>query len=97
MQTMQNEPSPSHVSIVEKLSPTTISIRWSDPCLVHYASQIWSVGIARADAICVLSGEPIRRGDPIYRPRARGSHMPINHHRMILASVVAGFSDSPSH
>jgi hypothetical protein len=85
------------LSIVEKLSPSTISIRWSDPCLGHYESQIWGIGLARADAICVLSGQAIRRGDSIFRPRAYGSHVPINRHRMILASVVAGFFHDPSH
>jgi hypothetical protein len=79
------------LSILEKLSASTISIRWSDPCLGHYESQIWGIGLSRADTTCALSGQPIRRGDSIFRPRAYGSHVPINSHRMILASVVAGF------
>ena len=87
--TMQNERSPMNVSVVEKLSSTTISIRWSDPCLGHYASQIWGISVARADAICVLSGKAIRRGDAIFRPRAYGSQVPVNRHRMILASAVS--------
>ena len=89
---MQNERSPLRISIVEKLSSTTISIRWSDPCLGHYADQIWGIGLARADSICVLSGKPIRRGDSIFRPRAYRSEVPLNRHRMILASAVAEFS-----
>ncbi|MEM5365304.1 DUF3331 domain-containing protein [Paraburkholderia azotifigens] len=89
--TLQNERSPSHISIVEKLSSTTISIRWSDPCLGHYANQIWGIGLARADAICVLSGKPIRRGDSVFRPRAYRSQVPVNHHRMMLASAVSGY------
>jgi hypothetical protein len=89
--TMQNERSPLHISIVEKLSTTTISIRWSDPCLGHYANQIWGIGLARTDAICVLSGKPIRRGDSVFRPRVYQSQEPINRHRMILASAVSGF------
>ena len=92
---MQNERSPLHVSIVEKLSTTTISIRWSDPCLGHYADQIWGIGLARADAICVLSGMPIRRGDSIFRPRVYRSQVPLNRHRMILASAVSGFPQKP--
>jgi hypothetical protein len=93
---MQNEPSPLHVSVVEKLSSTTISIRWSDPCLGHYANQIWGIGLAQADAVCVLSGKPIHRGDSIFRPRVHRSHTPLNRHRMILASAVAGFSHQSS-
>ncbi|MDR5836099.1 DUF3331 domain-containing protein [Caballeronia sp. LZ034LL] len=86
---MQNEPFPLHVSVVEKLSPTTISICWSDPRLGHYASQIWGMAVARIEAVCMLSGKPIRRGDSIFRPRAYGSRVPINRHRMILASAVS--------
>ncbi|CAB3739342.1 hypothetical protein LMG27174_06552 [Paraburkholderia rhynchosiae] len=43
--TMENEPSLFHVSIVEKLSSTTISIRWSDPCLVimRINSGVWGL------------------------------------------------------
>jgi hypothetical protein len=92
----QNERSPLHISIVEKLSSTTISIRWSDPCLGHYANQIWGIGLARVDAICVLSGKAIHRGDSVFRPRAYGSQVPINHHRMILASAVLGFLQTPT-
>ncbi|MDR5759497.1 DUF3331 domain-containing protein [Caballeronia sp. LZ035] len=87
---MQNERSPLHVSVVEKLSSTTISICWSDPCLGHYASQIWGMAVARMEAICMLSGKPIHRGDSIFRPRAYGARVPVNRHRMILASAVSG-------
>jgi hypothetical protein len=93
---MQNERSSLHVSIVEKLSPSTISVRWSDPCLGHYANQLWGIGLARGAAICVLSGKPIRRGDLIFRPRVHRSHVPSNRDRMILASAVAGCSQQPS-
>jgi hypothetical protein len=93
---MQNEHSPLHISIVEKLSSTTISVCWSDPCLGHYANQIWGIGSARGDAICALSGERIRRGDSIFRPRAYGSQVPINRHRMMLASAVSGLFRKPS-
>ena len=89
---MQNERSPLHVSIVEKLSSTTIGIRWSDPCLGHYADQTWRIGLARADGICVLSGKPIRRGDSIFRPGVYRSQVPLNRHRMMLASAVSGIS-----
>ncbi|WP_083973157.1 DUF3331 domain-containing protein [Caballeronia cordobensis] len=96
MQTTNNERLPLHVSVVEKLSSTTISIRWSDPCSGHYASQIWGIAVARADSICVLSGKPIRTGDAVFRPRAYGAQTPINRHRMILASAVTGFAPEPS-
>ncbi|WP_086973700.1 DUF3331 domain-containing protein [Caballeronia glebae] len=93
---MEDARSLLQVSVLEKLSSTTISVRWSDPCSGHYASQIWGAATARASSICVLSGEPIRRGDLIFRPRAYGAQAPMNHHRMILASVIAGLDpESP--
>nr|WP_277394734.1 DUF3331 domain-containing protein [Paraburkholderia caledonica] len=84
------------VSIVEKLSSTTISVCWSDPCSGHCAAQVWGICVARVDAVCVLSGRPIRRGDSIFRPRVYRSQVPLNRHRMILASAVAGFPEKPS-
>lgn len=93
---MQNEQSPLHISIVEQLSPRRISISWSDPCMGHYTDQIWRIGLAQADAVCMLSGVPIRRGDSIFRPRVQRSHVPINHNRMILASAVARLFRDPS-
>ena len=86
---MPNLPTPSQVSVVEKLSSTTISVRWSDPCMGRYESQIWGIGSAHSDAVCALSGKAIHRGDPIFRPRVSRTYAPVNRHRMILASVVA--------
>ncbi|MDN7652757.1 DUF3331 domain-containing protein [Burkholderia multivorans] len=67
-----------------------ISISWSNPCMGHYTDQVWRIGLARTSAVCMLSGVSIRPGDAVFRPRVRGSHVPINHDRMILASAVAG-------
>ncbi|CAM2155346.1 DUF3331 domain-containing protein [Pararobbsia alpina] len=86
---MQNEATIPRVSVVEKLTSTTISVRWSDPCLGHYESQVWGIGLAQMDAVCVLSGKPIHSGDSIFRPRVNRTHIPINRHRMMLASAVA--------
>ncbi|MGY6127131.1 DUF3331 domain-containing protein (plasmid) [Paraburkholderia strydomiana] len=48
------------------------------------------------DTVCVLSGKPIRRGDSIFRPRVYRLQVPLNRHRMILASAVAVFPEKPS-
>jgi hypothetical protein len=93
---MPNLPTPSQVSVVEKLSTTTISVRWSDPCEGRYESQIWGMGSAPSDAVCELSGKAIRRGDPIFRPRVSRTYAPVNRHRMILASAVACSLEEPS-
>ncbi|MBY4830561.1 DUF3331 domain-containing protein [Burkholderia dolosa] len=86
---MENNLSPLHISLVEQLSPTTISISWSDACMGHYTDQIWRIGLAHAEAVCMLSGVSIRPGDSVFRPRVQRSHVPINHDRMILAAAVA--------
>lgn len=93
---MPNLPTPSRFSVVEKLSTTTISVRWSDPCMGRYESQIWGIGSAPADAVCALSGKAIRRGDSIFRPRVSRTYVPVNRHRMILASAVGSFPEEPS-
>ncbi|HVE10802.1 MAG TPA: DUF3331 domain-containing protein [Paraburkholderia sp.] len=80
------------VNILDKLSSVTISVYWSDPCSGHYAEQIWRMGFARIDAACVLTGTPIRRGDPVFRPHARATKAPANAGRMILASAVPGYA-----
>jgi hypothetical protein len=82
------EPPPIHISIVERLTARTLSVYWSDPRSGHYGDQIWRIGLARVDSHCVLTGLPIRRGDPIFRPRLFGSYRPANSHRMILASAA---------
>ncbi|KAB0642241.1 DUF3331 domain-containing protein [Burkholderia latens] len=87
---MRNDRSILHVSMVEKLSPTMISISWSSPCLGHYTDQVWRVGLARTESVCMLSGMSILPGDTVFRPRTQRSRVPINHNRMILASAVAG-------
>ncbi|HEJ2439687.1 TPA: DUF3331 domain-containing protein [Burkholderia multivorans] len=91
---MENAPSPLHISTVEQLSPTLISISWSNPCMGHYTDQVWRIGLARRSAVCMLSGVSIRPGDAVFRPRVRGTHVPINHDRMILAAAIAGLFPS---
>lgn len=57
------------ITIVERLSPHTALLSWSDPRLGCMAEQTWTFGRARQEDVCALSGELIKRGDPVYRPR----------------------------
>ncbi|GAB2893761.1 hypothetical protein GCM10027093_31550 [Paraburkholderia jirisanensis] len=91
LETLDGGPQTVRVNIVDKLSSVTISVYWSDPCSGRYAEQIWRMGFARIDAACVLTGTPIRRGDPVFRPHARATKAPANAGRMILASAVPGY------
>lgn len=90
----QLEAPPARISIVEQRTPHTLSICWSDPRSGYYSDQVWRIGLARTASVCVLTGSPIRRGDPVFRPRACERHFPANHNRMILASAVPTHRDS---
>lgn len=76
------------ISDVERRSRATIAIDWADSTFGHYGEQLWSLGIARRKAVCALSGEPINRGDSIYRPRHIGGRVPLNSAAMILAAFL---------
>ncbi|MDE1182204.1 DUF3331 domain-containing protein [Paraburkholderia sp.] len=52
------------VQVLDRPSPQTVSISWCDSRTGHYGDQTWRVGVARKSGICVLSGRPIRRGEP---------------------------------
>jgi hypothetical protein len=78
----------STVTIIEKLSPTTLSITWRDPTACNYSEQIWLQGRARHVCRCALSGASIHQGDLIYRPRMRRGADPVNSAAMILASAI---------
>jgi hypothetical protein len=78
----------STITVIEKLSNTLVSLSWHDPTLCNYEEQIWVCRQARTPGRCALSGNAIRRGDSIYRPRYRG-YMPLNASEMILASELA--------
>jgi Domain of unknown function (DUF3331) len=76
------------VTIVEELSNSLFALRWHDPTRCNYEEQIWALCFAPAAARCALSGERIRKGDPVYRPRIRGSFKPLNSEAVILASEL---------
>ena len=77
------------IRIVEILSDTAVSVRWSDPRFGHFGEQLWHCVTARTASRCVLTGAPIKPGDRVYRPRGRGRTVPCNWDRMIHAAAVA--------
>jgi hypothetical protein len=87
----------AQITIVEILSRTSVSVRWSDPRSGHFGEQVWHCVIARTSSRCVLTGVPINRGDRVYRPRGRGRTVPCNWDRMIHAAAVTPLpaSDCP--
>ncbi|WP_084069341.1 DUF3331 domain-containing protein [Paraburkholderia heleia] len=79
--------SAAHMEIVERHSESLLSVCWCDATLGRYGAQLWKLTKARCRAVCALSGAPIRRGDAVYRPWARG-HAPANADWVVLASMV---------
>lgn len=75
------------VSIVERSSSQTVTVRWSDARIGHFAEQIWCLGRSCADSFCVLTGQKILCGDKVFRPRIRQGVAP-DQDRMILARAV---------
>ncbi|MEM5435837.1 DUF3331 domain-containing protein [Paraburkholderia diazotrophica] len=79
---------PSNIMVVDRLSPCTISVSWSDPCAGRSIEQIWRSGRAPFAAICVLTGCTINRGDRVFRPQTREMRVPPNCYQMILAETI---------
>jgi hypothetical protein len=75
------------VRILDRPSKNTAIISWFDPTVCRYGDQPWRASRARQPGTCALTGNSIRRGDPIYRPRTVRP-CPLNANAMILASCV---------
>jgi hypothetical protein len=75
------------VSLLDRPSPRTIAVSWRDPLSCHYGHQAWRASVAARSGKCVLSGQPIRRGDLIYRPEA-SQPPPANEGAMMIASYA---------
>jgi hypothetical protein len=88
VETPEKERSPARISIVERPSPVTLSVCWSDSTSGHFGEQVWRKGLAHVHSFCVLSGMRIKVGDSVFRPWGNETHVPANGHRMILASSV---------
>ncbi|WP_241025052.1 DUF3331 domain-containing protein [Burkholderia sp. Ac-20384] len=82
-------PQPVRVVLREVRSTHTVSICWSDSQTGHYDEQIWRLGFARNDGLCVISGQRIVAGDKVWSPRRSAASAPANWNRMILASEIS--------
>ncbi|CAB3793133.1 DUF3331 domain-containing protein [Pararobbsia alpina] len=76
------------VTVLEELPNSLFAVRWVDPTLCNYEEQIWSPCCAVAPGRCALSGQQIKLGDSVYRPRTRGRIVPLNRDAMIMASEM---------
>jgi hypothetical protein len=73
------------VKILERLTPRTINVTWSDPQSGHYGSQIWRMATAKRAGVCIVSGVTIARGALIFKPSQR-NHATANVDFMICAN-----------
>jgi hypothetical protein len=60
---------------------------WCNPRFGYYGAQTWRIATAIDTGICDMSGNPIKAGDAVYRPR-RAYPEPVNAKSMILARIV---------
>lgn len=75
------------IHVLDRPTPRTAAISWSDPGACHYGYQIWDMVPSKRDGTCVLTGSAIRVGDMIYTPRV-DEPSPINAGEMIAAAFV---------
>ncbi|MEJ2768857.1 DUF3331 domain-containing protein [Mycetohabitans sp. B46] len=75
------------IRIIDRPSSVTAIVYWSDAATCHYGYQGWRVATAEQDSQCALSGQPVQRGDLVYRPAQREPR-PRNFDAMILASAM---------
>jgi hypothetical protein len=75
------------VTVLERRSESLVIVLWQDATSGQYGDQVWCKSRSNRVGVCALSGNGIRRGDPIYRPRQR-PFPPANARAMILASAI---------
>jgi hypothetical protein len=82
------------IRVIERPTPETATVYWSDASTCHYGHQGWRAATALVDGTCALSGRAIRRGDAVFRPANRGAKLkPLNASAMILASSMPLIDD----
>jgi hypothetical protein len=75
------------VRLLERSTATRVTLAWSDPSRCAYRDQEWHLTRARHSGICAISGQKIRRGEFVYRPRVTRPRPPLNADAMIHASA----------
>ncbi|WP_245753233.1 DUF3331 domain-containing protein [Paraburkholderia sartisoli] len=75
------------IALLDRPSPRTATVSWSDPRGCKYGEQVWRLATARRSGTCALSGQGIAAGDAIYRP-TKARPPPANAAAMMLATVV---------
>jgi hypothetical protein len=74
---------------VQRQTDLTILVSWSNATRGHFQDQVWRAGYARIAGTCGLTGQPVQRGDHIFRPASRVGSVPVNATEMILADAIS--------
>ncbi|MFC0402151.1 DUF3331 domain-containing protein [Paraburkholderia rhizosphaerae] len=77
-----------NAEIVDRLTLSTIAVRWSDSRSGVYGEQTWRISRASRYSHCAATGLDIQPGDAVFKPALIHYKVPFNGNRMILASAV---------
>lgn len=56
------------IRIVERVTDCTVTVAWSHSCQGSFGAQVWREAKSPIAQVCAFSGDPIARGDVIYKP-----------------------------
>lgn len=76
------------VQVVERQNDHSMLVSWSDATRGHFADQRWVSSKSRRGGLCVLTGNVIRKGDPVYRPQRRRKSRTPSGSVMVLAAAL---------
>jgi hypothetical protein len=72
------------IQILESPAKNRLLVSWRQPGICNYTEQLWALRKAERTTHCAISGQPVHRGDQIFRPVGK----PMNYATCILASAV---------
>jgi hypothetical protein len=61
-------PVDAKVRVIERVTDCTVTVAWSHSCQGSFGAQVWRESVSLSAQVCALSGDPIARGDVIYKP-----------------------------
>jgi len=77
----------TQIEVLDRPSQFCALISWRDSTRCSYCYQLWRRCVSKKTGFCALSGDPINRGDEIFRPCVRNT-IPLNASAMILATHI---------
>jgi len=77
----------TQIEVLDRPTQFCALISWRDSTRCSYCYQLWRRAVSKKTGFCALSGDPINRGDEIFRPCVRNIK-PLNASAMILATHI---------